>query len=461
MKTAIKASLILFVLAVAGALATAFYLRESRARRRAAWEALDQARRTGAAVVQATIERHAQVLSETAACAAPALELSNTVLRVLGRGLENRAATPPPPPPRTPPVATAVTPATPAVPKPATPDDDEVPFGGPSREELERRHREQEQPPAPAPHIATETPVAPRAVPRPAAPEPEPPMVLAARAAVQDAAAAAGIAFAADEVMKMVAPLRMRMEQSANPDDILKLAQRMDQHRVTLDELRVRATDAGAGISRAREQVAAEVRRIERERAEAAQAEAARRAETARQALMAEEKARAEMTRQRLAPLIKQYRFDEIVAQLDSALPGYQTETGRAPLAHWRERVQRVADLRAFLIAQAGKEPYRWGWTDPYGARDILAITADGVKLAGKPPVPWADVPLPQTLKMLDHYAARPGVATRTQGGLFLAAAILCEEWGDRLRALDYRRKTLDVASYLAGDLERLLPDLK
>ena len=198
-------------------------------------------------------------------------------------------------------------------------------------------------------------------------------------------------------------------------------------------------------------------RRAERERREREEAEQARRAAEEHTALIARERERVKTTHEMIKADLQRYDFAKALETINQLMENLQTEEARRDLVLHRERYELLVNFKNFLIEQINAHPFRWGWVQDVGQKDVLQANQETIRVTDRV-VPWEEIELVQFLRIINHYITRPDARTREKGDGNLAAAILCYELG-RTDLMDrFKSQALNLAPYLADTANRLLP---
>ena len=401
------------------------------------------------------------------------------VVAVLGHGLKDtgRLVTAPAGPPRpaagvqkaeTTPTASAKADGTgkpkSAVAEPEVKED--VPYGMPTREELERRRRRAQKALPPADSTAVTNPA-------PAPPVSQPPPLPAGEpSAVPPQSRSADVENAAMKVVDHVAAF------SNHVSDIMLLARdaattKNEMERIVGEALLAEADrkirDCLAAAQQERSgatqelaaaaaslQVLKAIRdRFELEKREAERKEEARRKEAEHQRHVEGESAMAAQAAESAKALFKTMQFTQAVEQLTGKLAEFRTEEGRQALKKVIDRYAYLANLKAFLIEQINRRPFEWGWGRGNTVRDVLGADENVVKLRNGQAA-WADVNPQQMARFVERYTPKE-VPFRPRGKARLGAAIYFQEMGLPEEATSHANKAVADDRDLKEEVARLL----
>ena len=195
----------------------------------------------------------------------------------------------------------------------------------------------------------------------------------------------------------------------------------------------------------------------ERERRERERAEKVRRAAAEHQALIERERARVKAVHEMIKDDLQNYNFAKALEAINQLGDNLQTDEAQRDLALHRERYELLVNLKNYLIEQINAHPFRWGWVQDVGQKDVLQANDESVRVTDRV-VPWEDVELAQFLRIVNHYISRPDARTRDKGDGNLAAAIFCYELGREDVMNRFKAQALNLAPYLADKANRLLP---
>jgi hypothetical protein len=348
--------------------------------------------------------------------------------------------------------------------------DRDKPEGIESIAALERRRR----PPAPA-AVQTNTPAAgaaTNAAASSAAPPPAPAPV---------PVAAAPVARGGPEIVRLAGEIcaqrdRMREQQSAintsaaEAEEVGKAAMRARtsaeaaQASAKVGSIVVGIENAAGLVAASLDQIRQADTRVAALRDQEVQSRKARAEETQRQqaaaelaALIEKEKQRATDMHAKCRNLVVSYGFTAAKAELEAALLVAKTPEGKAALQGVIDRYRRLEAMLEGLIKNLNQKPYRWAWGGGAKAKDVDSANAEGVVVAGKQ-IPWVKVPLPQFIKLVDHYQSSQDEKTRARSEMAVALALLCDEAGLKIEATDYVRRARELGEHVAGELSALMP---
>lgn len=161
---------------------------------------------------------------------------------------------------------------------------------------------------------------------------------------------------------------------------------------------------------------------------------------------------------ERLKDPVAIYKFADALKKAEAMLANIETDEAKAPMKVRVERYKRAAELKAFVISQITKHPFRWGWTQglPVG-KDIIAIDESTLKLVDSS-VNWPDVKIPQLQKMVEYaIAGVDGVRMSVQGEQYLNAAICMQLLGAESASETMHQRMLQTKPELAARADELL----
>jgi hypothetical protein len=179
-----------------------------------------------------------------------------------------------------------------------------------------------------------------------------------------------------------------------------------------------------------------------------------KRKEAEHKALIERELAMADTAKADSTSLIEQRSYQEALDILNEQFPTYQTDEGKAAVQFLIDRYTHLARLKQFLIDSINKTTYSWGWGSGASKKDIVGAEESAVEITGST-VPWADIPMPQMMKIIDHYLTFSDLKLRELGQHNLAVAIFCQESGQADSVANYVTKALDSAPYLEEEVQR------
>ena len=212
--------------------------------------------------------------------------------------------------------------------------------------------------------------------------------------------------------------------------------------------------------------------KAEREEREAQEAEeAARRAEAERKAVAAEEVSRVQSVADKFKPRVVAFEYDGFIDALQKMEKELSQPESREELRWTMERVQRVKDLRAWIIGDLRKNGLlRQGYQNKY---DIQGVTSNGRELLLPPPKPNVAVAKLETrdwlllIRMLieKRNPERRSLNTMERGELYLNAALFCYlHGGDNFNAINlckrYAKEAITLRTAYAHDARMLIPIL-
>ncbi len=210
--------------------------------------------------------------------------------------------------------------------------------------------------------------------------------------------------------------------------------------------------------------------REEREEREAE--ERARRAEADRQAVAAEEVSRVRAVAEKFKPRVIAFEYDGFIDALQKMEKELSQPESREELRWTMERVQRVKDLRAWIIGDIRKNGLV-----PRGYQrkfDIQGVTSNGRELQLPPPKPNVSIAKLETRDWLElirlliekRSPERRALNTMERGELFLNAALFCYlHGGDNFGAINlckrYAKEAITLRTAYAHDARKLIPILE
>ena len=212
--------------------------------------------------------------------------------------------------------------------------------------------------------------------------------------------------------------------------------------------------------------------KAEREEREAQEAEeAARRAEAERKAVAAEEVSRVQAVADKFKPRVVAFEYDGFIDALQKMEKELSQPESREELRWTMERVQRVKDLRAWIIGDLRKNGMlARGYQNKY---DIQGVTSNGRELLLPPPKPNVAVSKLETkdwlllIRMLIEKRSpeRRSLNTMERGELYLNAALFCYlHGGDNFNAINlckrYAKEAITLRTAYAHDARMLIPIL-
>lgn len=350
-------------------------------------------------------------------------------------------------------------------------DGDGVPPGMPSREELDRMRQRQAAPrpepqpstpdPDPEPVEQERTEAAPPTPPsfrRPPEPVQEtPPILRRGRDILEVHGRLMGLRNDMAELVSKATGLQNQLNRTVDGPSAAALVTALREEAGFAEAKIMDGNSLIEDMRRIESDLEDLRRRAERERREREEAEQARRAAEEHTALIARERERVKATHQMIKADLERYDFAKALDTINQLMENLQTEEARRDLALHRERYELLVNFKNFLIEQINAHPFRWGWVQDVGQKDVLQANQETVRVTGRV-VPWEEIELVQFLRIINHYITRPGARTREKGDGNLAAAILCYELG-RTDLMDrFRSEALHLAPYLADTASRLLP---
>jgi hypothetical protein len=303
-----------------------------------------------------------------------------------------------------------------------------------------------------------------------------PPLVVSVRAmyldlyALQDAAnwvnlQAAGIVEAARAADDATNSLAMLQEMAADLQRRVSVMEN-DPSLVQAENGLKKLTAARDGVRRLAENAQAEQQRREEERkrleAEKLAKAAAERQEAERVAAIAAEVARVQACEAENVALLHKFEFREARHALGALMDGIKSAEGRKAMALAQERIERLAELHAFLAVRVvGFKHPTDGWT--VQASDARSLTVNGKEVA------WADVGdvrmvlFIRTFLAEDHQARdlklRERVRQSLNGALYCTTFVK-ESAPVRELAGKLVAKAMELFPDAKADAQRIMPDL-
>ena len=212
--------------------------------------------------------------------------------------------------------------------------------------------------------------------------------------------------------------------------------------------------------------------KAEREEREAREAEErARQAEISRQAVASEEVSRVRSVAEKFKPRVVAFEYDGFIEALQKMEKELSQPESREELRWTMERVQRVKDLRAWIIGDLRKNGMlRFGYQNKY---DIQGVTSNGRELLMPPPKPNVQIAKLETKDWLElirkliekRSPERRALNTMERGELYLNAALFCYlHGGDSYNAINlckrYAKEAITLRTAYAHDAHKLIPIL-
>lgn len=150
--------------------------------------------------------------------------------------------------------------------------------------------------------------------------------------------------------------------------------------------------------------------------------------ELERKELIAGEVSGAYEMRAQNAQLFKMYEFDKAMAALKEKKASYETEEGHAVLDILIDRCSRLQALKTFFVKRLTEQPFRWGWQQSGDRRDILGADDKVVKIQGEE-IAWGELGPEQVTSIIDHcFTDPPGLELIDVGRLRLAVSVFWQE---------------------------------
>lgn len=163
--------------------------------------------------------------------------------------------------------------------------------------------------------------------------------------------------------------------------------------------------------------------------------------------------------------LICKFDLESAIQSLNTIKDNFKTPEGAAYHKNVLDAYQAMLDLKTFVIKAITQTPYKGGWPSPSGpARDIAgADPAQGLTIsigaAGSTIMAWEKVPLPQLLKIADHYINAAAIDNQRRAQLWLAMSLLCYENTNWKLTEVCIANTCKIQPDMQTEINRLMPD--
>lgn len=280
------------------------------------------------------------------------------------------------------------------------------------------------------------------------------------------------IAFKAKEAM-LIEAIEVRKGAVSARDDLVKQARTLS-HKAddALKSLRSKRKDLEREGKRYQGERERKLK-AEREEREAREAEErARQAEISRQAVASEEVSRVRAVAEKFKPRVVAFEYDGFIEALQKMEKELSQPESQEELRWTMERVQRVKDLRAWIIGDLRKNGMlARGYQNKY---DIQGVTSNGRELLLPPPKPNVPIAKLETkdwlglIRMLieKRNPERRALNTMERGELYLNAALFCYlHGGDSYNAIAlckrYAQEAITLRTAYAHDAHKLIPILE
>jgi len=168
-----------------------------------------------------------------------------------------------------------------------------------------------------------------------------------------------------------------------------------------------------------------------------------------------------EAVRNDVQAMVTERNFQGAIRRLKSALIALDSPAGREELELELERLERVVDVKTFLIDRLHSDPPA-GLIQETGGR-IADATSEGVRITGvegSRNIAWSDIQSKLFLKLLVFYLDRDPLPVAVKSDLLLSTGTYCYLLGARAPAVGFTQKALEGDGSLKDAARRMMPEL-
>jgi len=162
-------------------------------------------------------------------------------------------------------------------------------------------------------------------------------------------------------------------------------------------------------------------------------------------------------------PLIAQRKFENAAQSIVKIKANLTQPEAQAYFQNVQAAYQAMAKLKAFVIGAIQKAPYPGGWTTGGTPHDIIRANASqGLTImlgkSGSIDYAWEKVPVPQLVKIANHYLETANLTDEARANMVLAMALFCYENGGFKLAETHATKACELNPALKSEAQRLMP---